>query len=63
MFFTQGSLPGTEYCVNISIIDDDMIEGPQQFSLSLSLESTYELPVTFNSSTADVFIIDNDCKN
>ena len=63
MLFPQGSLPGTERCVNISIIDDDMIEGAQQFSLSLSLESDYELPVTFNSSTADVVIIDNDCKN
>ena len=46
-------------CLNISIIDDELVEGTEKFVVCGFYETTYE--VTFpNNGCADIFIEDND---
>ena len=49
----------SEFCVNVSIIDDSILESDEQFEV---LMETSEAVVTLNPSTAAVSIIDNDSK-
>ena len=53
--------PGaTERCINIGIIDDDTaLEGNEVFNVELA---TVFFPVPIDISTAEVTIIDADCK-
>ena len=52
--------PGeTESCINIALINDETaLEGNEVFRVDLSIF----LPVPIDRSTAEVIIIDNDCK-
>lgn len=58
VFFT-GDPVGSEQCVNITIIDDLVVEPDQSFSVSLTSSD----PVYFTpTSQASVVIADNDCE-
>ena len=47
------------FCINITIVDDDILEGDQNFTVSLSSDD----PVIFDPlSEATVIITDNDSK-
>ena len=59
--FPSNSVPGTQRCVNISIIDDSVIEGPQEFGLVLSVPPESQ-GVTFSGANTTVTILDNDCE-
>ena len=57
--FYSGDPMGTSRCTNVTIIDDDIIEPDQSFSVLLS--STDPVYIT-PTSQAQVVIIDNDCE-
>lgn len=54
--FTADDVIRDVRCVNVSINDDDILEGDQEFTLSLSSLD----PVVFGTNQATVLIIDND---
>lgn len=57
--FASGDPVGTRRCVNVTIIDDDIIEPDQSFSLLLESSDPVDImPI----SQAQVNIIDNDCE-
>ena len=55
--FAAGGMPGDYYCVNVSIIDDMVVEDDEYFTASL--DSTNERAV-FHIDLARIRIIDND---
>ena len=50
---------GNQICVNVDIIDDELVEGMEEFGLSLS---SSDQVVAFIIQTAVVVIEDNDCE-
>ena len=60
VFFPSGSTNGNTDCINISIIDDDALEGDHSFTVSLNPPAA---PVTLTTpSSSPVTITDNDGK-
>ena len=58
--FSAGSGVGSQQCINVSIVNDNVVEMTEQFSLSLAAgqNSVIGFP-----DTATVEIIDDDCKS
>lgn len=50
---------GDKKCVNVTIVDDSLVENNEEFSLTLT---TSDSAVSLTSSEATVTIIDNDGK-
>ena len=50
---------GSTRCVDVMIIDDDVLEGDHSFIISLSSAD----PVVFGNAQATVVILDNDGKS
>ena len=58
VFFASGSVNGDTDCINISILDDDALEGDHSFTVSLNPPAA---PVTLTTlSSSPVTITDND---
>ena len=58
VFFASGSVNGDTDCINISILDDDALEGDHSFTVSLNPPAA---PVTLTTpSSSPVTIADND---
>ena len=57
--FTAADMVGSAMCINVTIIDDTVLEGDESFTLSLSSAD----PVLFGTNQASVVIIDNDGKS
>ena len=55
--FASGSTDGATRCVDITIIDDDSLEGDQTFTVTLS---TSDPNVVIVTSRINITIIDND---
>ena len=49
-----------EQCFNVTIIDDDILENVEMFSLVLSVAGNSTLPVTVRPNISDVTIVDRD---
>ena len=49
-------------CFNVTIVDDDILEDKERFSLSLSLVEGSSVPVTVLPDVSQVEIEDQDCK-
>ena len=47
-------------CFNVTIIDDGALEDTERFSLSLSLDGEFTVPVFVSPDVSEVEIIDND---
>ena len=59
LIFTAANVVGSTVCTNVTIIDDEVLEGDQSFSLSLSSTD----PVMFGTDEATVTIVDNDSES
>ena len=60
VFFEAGSVNGDTDCINITILDDDALEGDHSFTVSLNPP---DFPVTLTTpSSSPVNITDNDGK-
>ncbi len=57
MSFISGSTDNDVRCVNITILDDDSLEGNQTFTLTVT---TPDPDVMLGSGTITITIIDND---
>ena len=58
VFFAAGSMTGDTDCLNITILDDDALEGDHSFTVSLNPPAA---PVTLTTpSSSPVTITDND---
>ena len=55
--FTSGSMDNVTRCVDISIIDDNALEGEETFTVALT---TFEHNVVLGNDLLIVTIIDND---
>ena len=60
IFMVGLTSPGQRACSFISIIDDNMVEGDHDFSVSLSSVNLNGVTISVPSSTATVTILDND---
>ena len=61
--FTAGSVNGSTADVSVMILDDDLVEEPETFDLSISyVNSDAEISTTSVTDTATVTIMDGDCK-
>ena len=47
-------------CVDINIIDDNLVEGVESFSVSLTAPNNANGQIILQTSSASVFIADND---
>ncbi len=56
--FTSGSIDNATRCVNISILDDDSLEGDQTFTLTLT--SVDFIDVMLGTDMTTITIVDND---
>ena len=54
--FAAGGMPGDYYCVNVSIIDDMVVEDDEYFSASLNANQS----AVFHTEFTRIRIIDND---
>ena len=52
----------TPQCVDITIIDDDLVEVEEMFTVVLSLQNNPRQQVLLQTSTASISIADNDGK-
>ena len=57
MTFTPDEEMGRMLCVNISVVNDDILEDTEIFNVTIS---TSDDSVVFSRKTADVFVIDDD---
>lgn len=60
--FSSGTYPfgpGSQLCINISVVDDEIIEGMEKFVLCAYYEGTSEV-ILQNSGCTDIYIEDND---
>ena len=63
LMFPPGSGNGTALCVNVTIVDDDLIEGNEVFNVRLYYYYNDEgVGIGRTIQTSGVTIIDNDCK-
>ena len=59
MIFPAGSTNGSTQCINITTIDDEVLEGNETFTVYLAVNSS---SVMLGNNEATVTILDNDCK-
>ena len=59
--FASGAVLGTLTCANITIIDENVVERPESFSVVL-LQSTPGVRINSSRATSTVEIIDDGCK-
>ena len=59
MIFIAGTMDGATACIDVSIIDDPFVEGPETFGILLELETT-DLGVTLGDAMTVVSIVDNE---
>ena len=61
--FTSGTQPhsaGSQMCLDISIIDDDLVEGTEMFVVCASYEGSATTILFEDNTCRDIFIEDND---
>ena len=49
-------------CFNVTIIDDQVLEDTEGFSLSVTLAGDSSVPVVVRPDVSEVEIVDQDCK-
>ncbi len=59
--FTVGSFDGVAECINVTVLPDEFVEGEEDFTLELILNSVGNSLSIGNNSTA-IAIIDSNCK-
>ena len=58
--FLPGSLSGSVACLNISITDDNTVEGDERFFVYLTVDNPLDTINGDNTTQAEVTIVDND---
>ena len=60
LLFTLGSVPGTSQSVVIDILDDNILENTESFSVAISFSTMSTLTTVLCPDSATVTVMDND---
>ena len=52
----------TQHCVNVTIVDDGLVEGDETFGITLNLITHLDNRLMLNTVTGMIMITDDDCK-
>ena len=52
----------SEICVTITTVNDELVEGNENFSVSLMRGPEWDSRISFSRSKSEVVIFDDDCK-
>ena len=52
----------SEVCANITTVNDELVEGDENFFLSMTRGPAWDSRIYFHRSRSEVVILDDDCK-
>ena len=52
----------SEVCATITTVNDDLVEGNENFFLSMTRGPQWDIRISIRRSRSDVVILDDDCK-